>query len=142
VLHQGAQERSVPARKGCIPEAPDGGHSTHPGTPLEGAVVALPEDPPAVAREDDVVLERLPEALPETALADGAPPADPVAEPPVVVLGVAWVAVAGLAEIVGDTADAEVPVPSVTMPLRATLPDVAAVCANDGKAPAIQIRTA
>ena len=51
----------------------------------------------------------------------GAIPADPVA-------------VAGLAEVVGDTADAEVPVPSVTVPLRVTPPGVAAVCANAGKA--------
>ena len=74
--------------KGCIPEAPDGGHSTHAGMPLDGAVTALPEDPPEAAREDAVVpgvLDRPPEAPP----ADGAPPADPVAEPPVVVLGAA-----------------------------------------------------
>ena len=88
-LHQGAQERSVPARKGCIPEAPDGGHSTHAGALLDGAVVALPEDPPEAAREDDVVLDGLPEAPPEAPLVDGVPPANPVAEPPVVVLGVA-----------------------------------------------------
>ena len=37
----------------------------------------------------------------------GAPPADPVAEPPVVVLGVAWVAVAGFAKIVDDPADTD-----------------------------------
>jgi hypothetical protein len=87
-LDQGAQERSVPARKGCIPEAPDGGHSTHPGAALEGAVAALPDDPPEAAREDDVVPERLPEA-PEGPLGDGAFPADPVAEPPAVALGAA-----------------------------------------------------
>jgi hypothetical protein len=75
--------------KGCIPEAPDGGHSTHAGAPPEGAVVALPEDPPELAREDDVVLDGVPEAPPEGPLVDGAPPPDPVTEPPVVVLGVA-----------------------------------------------------
>jgi hypothetical protein len=88
----------VPARNGCIPEDPDGWHSTHAGALLEGAVAALPEDPPPEAgREDDVVLDRLPEtppeaplvAPPEAPLEDGAPPADPVAEPPAVVLGVA-----------------------------------------------------
>ncbi len=73
---------------------------------------------------------------------DGAPPPDPVAGPPVVVLGVAWVAVAGLAEIVGATANAEVPAPSVTMPLRVATPGVAAVCANAGKAAAIETSTA
>jgi hypothetical protein len=95
-LHQGAQERSVPARKGCIPDAPEGGHSTHAGALLEGAVVALPEDPPEAAREDDGdplmpgVLDRLPEAPPpEAPLVDGAPPAEPVVEPPVVVVAVA-----------------------------------------------------
>lgn len=78
--------------KGCIPEAPDGGHSTHAGMPLDGAVTALPEDPPEAAREDAVVpgvLDRPPEAPPEVPLVDEAPPADPVPEPPVVVLGVA-----------------------------------------------------
>ena len=92
----------VPARNGCIPEDPDGWHSTHAGALLESAVAALPEDPPPEAgREDDVVLDRLPEAPlvaapeaplvapPEAPLEDEAPPADPVAEPPVVVLGVA-----------------------------------------------------
>jgi hypothetical protein len=45
-------------------------------------------------------------------------------------------------EVVGDTADTEVPVPSVTMPLLVALPGVAAVCANAGKAAAIETRTA
>jgi len=134
----------VPARKGCIPAAPEGSHSTHAATLLEGVVVALPEDPPELAREDDVapvlpgVLDRPPEAPP----AAGAPPADPVAEPPVVVLGVAWVAVAGFAEIVEGPDNAELPVPSVTMPLRVTPPGVAAVCANAGQAAAIETSTA
>jgi hypothetical protein len=133
----------VPARKGCIPEAPDGWHSTHAGALLDGAVVALPEDPPEAAPEDDVVLDRLPEPPPEAPLVDEAPPVDPVAEPPVVVLGVARVAVVGVTEVVGDTADTEGPaVPSVTMPLLVTLPGVAAVCANAGTAAAIETRTA
>lgn len=80
----------VPARKGCIPEAPEGAHNTHAGTLLEGAVVALPEDPPEVERADEVdpvlpgVLDRLTPAPP----VELAPPVDPVAEPPVVVLAV------------------------------------------------------
>ena len=84
----------VPARKGCIPEAPDGEHSTHAGTLLEGAVTALPEDP-LEAAADDVdpvlpgVLDRPPEAPPEAPPVDDGLPAGPVAEPPVVVLGVA-----------------------------------------------------
>ena len=73
---------------------------------------------------------------------DAAPPADPVAEPPVVVLRIDWGAVAVLAEIVGDTADAEVPAPSVTMPLGVTPPGVAEVCANAGKATVIKTSTA
>jgi hypothetical protein len=127
--------------KGCIPEAPDGGHSTHAGMPLDGVVTALPEDPPEAAREDAAVpgvLDRPPEAPP----VDGAPPTDPVAEPPVVVLGVAWVAVAGFAEIVEGPDNAELPVPSVTMPLRVTPPGVAAVCANAGQAATIETSTA
>ena len=79
--------------KGCIPEAPDGGHSTHAGALLNGAVVALPDDPPEAAREDDVVVDWLPVAPLVPPLGappvDGAPPADPAAEPPVVVLAVA-----------------------------------------------------
>jgi hypothetical protein len=129
----------VPARKGCIPEAPDGWHITHAGALLDGAVVALPEDPPEAVREDDAVLDWLPEAPPEAPPADETPPVDPVAEPPVVVLGVA---VVGVTEVVGDTAGTEVLVPSVTMPLLVTLPGVAAVCANAGKAAAIETRTA
>ena len=88
------------------------------------------------------MLDRVPEAPPEPPPVDGAPPADPAAEPPAAVPGVAWVAVAGLAEIVGDTADAEVPVPSFTIPLLVTLPGVAAVCANAGKAAASETSTA
>ena len=74
-----------------MPEDPDGGHSTHAGALLEGAVVALPEDPPDAAREADVVpaLRRLLDWLPVAPPAEPPPPAEPVAEPPVVVLGVA-----------------------------------------------------
>ena len=144
----------VPARKGCIPEAPDGEHSTHAGTLLEGAVTALPEEPPEEALDVDVdpVLlgapDRLPEPPPEVPpevppelpLVDGAPPAEPADDPPVVVLAVA--AAAGVMDVVGDTADPEVPVPSVTMPLLVTLPGVAAVCANAGTAAAMETSTA
>ena len=49
---------------------------------------------------------------------------------------------AGVTFVVGDAAGAEVPVPSVTMPLRVTPPGVAAVCASAGKAAAIEIRVA
>jgi hypothetical protein len=52
------------------------------------------------------------------------------------------VAAVGVTEVVGDTADAEVAVPSVTMPLLVTLPGVAAVWANAGKATAIEITNA
>ena len=48
----------------------------------------------------------------------------------------------GLTFVVGDTAGAEVPVPSVTMPLRVTPPGVAAFWANAGKAAAIEISAA
>jgi hypothetical protein len=136
----------VPARKGCIPEAPDGEHSTHAGTLLEGAVTALPEEPPEEALDVDVdpVLlgapDRLPEPPPEVPpdvpLVDGAPPAEPADDPPVVAFAAA--AAAGVTEVVEDPADSEFPVPSVTMPLLVTLPGVAAVCANAGKAAAIE----
>jgi hypothetical protein len=55
------------------------------------------------------------------------------------------VAAVGLTFVVPAAVDAEaaeVPVPSVTMPLLVTLPGVAAVCANAGKAAAIETSTA
>jgi hypothetical protein len=52
------------------------------------------------------------------------------------------VAAVGLTLAVADTADAEVPVPSVTMPLRVMPPGVVAVCAKAGKAAAIETSTA
>lgn len=48
-LIYGAQDSSVPVRNGCIPDAPDGEHSTQAGTLMEGAAVAFPEDPPEAA---------------------------------------------------------------------------------------------
>jgi hypothetical protein len=67
----------VPVTNGSIPGAPDGGHSSHAGTLLEGAAVAVPDDPP----EEDDVDPLLPEALDPV---PAAPPPDPepVAEPP------------------------------------------------------------
>jgi len=52
------------------------------------------------------------------------------------------VAAVGVTDVVGDTADTDVPVPSVTMPLLATLPGVAALWANAGTATAIEISNA
>jgi hypothetical protein len=48
----------------------------------------------------------------------------------------------GLTFVVAGTVDADVPVPSVTMPLLVTPPGVAAVCASAGKAAAIETSTA
>jgi hypothetical protein len=117
---------------------------------LDGAAAALPEEPPEEARDVDVdpvllgALDRLPEpppeVPPEVPLVDGPPPAEPVGDPPLVVLAVA--AAAGVTEVVGDTADPEVPVPSVTMPFLVTLPGVAAVCASAGKVAAMETSTA
>jgi len=47
----GAQERLVPARKGSIPEAPGGEHSSQFGTLLDATPVALPDDPAGLAEE-------------------------------------------------------------------------------------------
>jgi hypothetical protein len=47
---QGAQEMSVPVRKGGSPRAPDGGHSSHAGTLPEPEPVALAADPPVLVR--------------------------------------------------------------------------------------------
>jgi hypothetical protein len=52
------------------------------------------------------------------------------------------VAAVGLTLAVGDTVDAEVPVPSVTTPVRVTPPGVAVVCAKAGKTAAIETNTA
>lgn len=51
-------------------------------------------------------------------------------------------AAVGLTFVAAATVDAEVPVPSVTTPLLVTLRGVAAVCANAGKAAAIETSTA
>jgi hypothetical protein len=62
----GGHERSVPDVKGCIPEAPEGGHRTHAGTLLAGAGVAFVEAPPELPRADG--FDRAPSPL------DGPPP--------------------------------------------------------------------
>ena len=41
----------VPARKGSIPEAPEGEHSSQFGTLLDATPVALPDDPAGLAEE-------------------------------------------------------------------------------------------
>ena len=51
-------------------------------------------------------------------------------------------AAVGLTFVVAGTVDAEVPVPSLTMPLLVTPPGVAAFCASAGKAAAIKTSTA
>ena len=125
---------------GSIPGAPDGGHSSHAGTLLEGAVVAALDDPPG---EDDV------DPLPPDALdpVPAAPPPDPepVAEAPDVD-PVAGVLVAAAAEVAGFpfvvVFGIDVVVPRLTTPLRVTLPGVAAVCAEAGRATAIESSTA
>ncbi len=129
---------------GSIPGAPDGGHSSHAGTLLEGAVVAALDDPPG---EDDV------DPLPPDALdpVPAAPPPDPepVAEAPDVdpvagVLVAAAAEVAGLPVVVVVRVDVVVrvevvgPVPRPTTPLCVTLPGGAAVCAEAGRATAIE----
>jgi hypothetical protein len=52
------------------------------------------------------------------------------------------VAAVGVTEVVGETVNAEVPVPRVTIPLLVTLPGAAAVCANAGNAAASETSTA
>ena len=51
-------------------------------------------------------------------------------------------AAVGLTFVVAGSVDAEIPAPRVTMPLLATPPGVAAVCASAGKAAAIETSTA
>jgi hypothetical protein len=61
----------VPLKNGAPPEAPADGHSTQAGTLVEGAVVALPDDPPELAA---------PAAVRDEVLTAAAPDADPAAE--------------------------------------------------------------
>jgi hypothetical protein len=87
----GAQERSVPAKNGCCPNAPDGGHSTQAGARLDITPVALPE-PPEPVRPDELdpplLGEVAPTALPEKEDPAGpAPELDPLPEPATVVAG-------------------------------------------------------
>jgi hypothetical protein len=111
--------------------------------PLEGAAVALPEDPPEPTWDDGAdralpdPLGRVPTAPP----VDAALPVGPAPEAPVVV--VANVDCAAAAVLVpGAIVEAVVPVPRLTTPLRVTLPGVAAVCAEAGNAAAIDNSTA
>jgi hypothetical protein len=63
----------VPVTKAPIPEAPDGGHSSHAGMLLDAVPVALPDDPAERAEDKDVAgVER--DALDGVLLV---PPADP-----------------------------------------------------------------
>ena len=156
---QGAQEISVPVKNGCSPDAPEGGHSAHAGALLDGAVAAVAEDPRETAAEDGVA-PALPSVL-EFPPEDATPPADPLPEPPVVVVpAVDGVDAAGFARIGEDAAglarigeDAEgfarigedaaaLPVPSATTPLLVTPPGVAVVCATAGKATVIKTNNA
>jgi hypothetical protein len=88
----GAQDSPVPSRKGCVPNAPDGGHSTQAGAPPEIAPGALP-DPPALAApaETDLALltpvERVPIGPPGNP-APAPPGLAPIPEVPVVAAGV------------------------------------------------------
>jgi hypothetical protein len=97
-----------------MPEAPEGGHMSQAGTPLvAGAAAPDPLEPPlAVA----AFVARAPEGPTAPAVGDAA--------------------AAVLAAVI--TCDADVGRrPSVTTPLRITLPGVAAVCAAAGRGAAI-----
>jgi len=146
---QGAQEISVPVKNGCSPDAPEGGHSAHAGALLDGAVAAVAEDPRETAAEDGVA-PALPSVL-EFPPEEATPPADPLPEPPVVVVpAVDGVDAAGFARIGEDAAGfarigedaAALPVPSATTPLLVTPPGVAVVCATAGKATIIKTNNA
>ena len=122
---------------GSIPGAPDGGHSSHAGTLLEGAAVAAPDDPPE--EDDDPLLPTALDPVPEAPPPDPepvaeAPDVDPVAAVPVA----AAAEVAGFPLVVVFRIDVVVPVPRLTTPLCVTLPGVAAVCAEAGRATAIE----
>ena len=127
---------------GSIPGAPDGGHSSHAGTLLEGAAVAVPDDPPEEDEFDPLrpteldPMPAIPPPDPEPAAK--APDADPVAGVRVAAAAEA----AGFPFVVVVRVDVVVPVPRPTTPLRVTVPGVAAVCAEAGRATAIENSTA
>jgi hypothetical protein len=127
----------VPATKGCIPKAPEGGHSNHAGVLPEVTAVAVPEEPPEVARVEDVGLAP-PSALdpvPAAPAVDAAVAVDPVAEAPVAAADAGGTKVTGLPDAAEGKA---APAPRVTTPRCVTLPGVVAVCAETGRATATE----
>jgi hypothetical protein len=145
-VRYGGQERSVPDVKGCIPDAPRGGHNTHAGTLLDGADVAVAEDPPAPPRDDEldtapVPLDRAPVVPPtvDVVPADELPNVEPVAVVEAAAPAVDCTVVAGLADVVVALVAA---LPRVTTPLLVILPGWATVCAEAGAAIASENSTA
>jgi hypothetical protein len=129
--------------KGCIPDAPEGGQRIHAGTLLDGAVVAVAEDPPELARDDEletapITVERVPVAPLDPVLAipptvdavfvDELPNVAPLAVVvPVVAPAVDCTGIAGLGDVVVALGAA---LPRVTTPLLVMLPGVVTVCAE------------
>lgn len=129
----------MPLKNGALPEAPADGHSTQGGTLVEGAVVALPDDPLELAARaavrDEVLTAAAPDADPAAEVFEGGPEVLlPVAAAPVgcgivaivpvvaVVLVFALVAAAavGFAPVV-IAAAAVALLPSPTTPLFVTV---------------------
>jgi hypothetical protein len=121
--------------KGASPGAPEGGHSSHAGTLLDVVPVALPDDPPEFAEDEDGArellgaLDRVPAVPPPDAgLGAAAPEVDPVAAaPPVVAVVVDCAAVTGFAVLPGVVVGVVVAVPRVTTPPDVTLDGFTAV---------------
>lgn len=128
----------MPVKNGCIPDAPEGEHSTQAGTLPEGATTAVPEAAPAPVC--DAAADRAVPAVDGTVPVDvvvgaevvsvSAVPMGAVPEPPVVAAGgtpdVGCVVITGLA-VAGEAVAPSVPVPRVTIPFGVTLPGVAGV---------------
>jgi hypothetical protein len=143
----------VPAKNGCIPDAPDGEHSTQAGTLPEGATTAVPEAAPVPVCDDDAdrAVPAVDGAVPVDVVVGAelvpvaAAPVGAVPEPPVVAAGgapdVGCVVVTGLA-VAGEAVAPSVPVPRVTIPFGVTLPGVAGVCAAAGNTAASKNSTA
>ena len=149
-----------------MPDAPEGGHRTHAGTLLDGADVALAEDPPELVRDDE--FDRVP--IPLEVPLDPVPlvPLDPVlvippdlvvAAPPTVCalvavelpdvdpLGVVTVVAPavdcpGMAGFGDVTVPLGAALPSETTPLLVMPPGVVTVCAKAGAATASERNTA
>jgi hypothetical protein len=112
----------VPVKNGCNSEAPEGGHTTQAGAPLEGAVAAVAEDPrePAPKGDTGPVVPSVAEPLPKPPPLDVAPRTDAVPKLLCAVVPEAGGVATVLVKVAGEPVDRDAPTPSVTTPFSVT----------------------